>query len=165
MSESRVTVYGQRQDGARNLGLEVGGIRVLLTPPDEEHQVEAGRLAAWLLEQEVERGTLLARLRAAEEEAETLRGHLQRAREAVRAADERANAAIAGRRRFFGPVLLQPARAGDWTGEVWLLDPEKQGRGSGLRFASLAEVRAMHPELWVVGVAEDGILLDAWGEP
>jgi hypothetical protein len=53
--------------------------------------------------------------------------------------------------------------SGDWHGEVWLLDPVKQERGRGLRFANVAEVRALHPELWVVSVQGDDVLLDAWG--
>lgn len=50
------------------------------------------------------------------------------------------------------------------SGEVWLLDPVKKHRGRGLVFANLAEVRRLHPELWVVDVCDDGLLLDAWGD-
>ena len=60
-------------------------------------------------------------------------------------------------------MLLKPATPGAWSGEVWLLDPTKQEQGFGLRFESLAEVRRSHPELWVVGIVDDGVLLDGFG--
>lgn len=64
----------------------------------------------------------------------------------VESAEQRLEAAETGRRRFFGQVLLVPVRAGEWSGEVWLQDPVKGDRGTALRFASLMEVRALHPE-------------------
>lgn len=91
---------------------------------------------------------------------------LRHAAEALSERDERAAlarsalvSAINGRRRFFGPVLCVPGRDG-WAGEVWLHDPEKRERGSGLAFESLARLRELHPELWIVRTQGDGVLLD-----
>lgn len=165
MTSEKITVYGPRAQGGRNLGLTLNGVQVLLSPQDEARQADAERIAVSVLENETAREALLARIQAMEAEVADLRGHLEQARSKVRAAEERATAATTGRRRFFGAVLLRPAQPGAWDGPVWLLDPEKKERGSGLRFASLAEVRQMHPELWVIAVTADGVLLDAWGEP
>lgn len=160
-----VTVYGPRPQGGRNLGVSLSGVTVLLSPADESHQEDAEHIALRLLGEHAERESLLSQLREAEVAAAALMEKLQHANEARRAAESRAESAITGRRRFFGPVLLVPASSGDWAGEVWLLDPDKRERGVALRFASVAEVRAAHPELWVAGAAHGGVLLDAWGAP
>lgn len=158
-----ITVYGPRPEGGRNLGLTLDGVRVLLTPRGAEGQAAAEGIAQRLLDADGERAAEELRRVALESEVASLRASLERARSRAGDAESRAHAAITGRRRFSGPVLMQPAQTGDWTGAVWLLDPEKKGRGFGLRFANLAEVRELHPELWVVGVTEEGVLLDAWG--
>lgn len=159
---SKVTIYAKRQNGERARGVRIGGVDVLLTPKDEKHEADADRMAATLLGAETDREDLVARLRETEATVEDLRRTVRSARAAASEAEARAVAATEGRRRFFGPVVLEPAQPGAWDGPVWLLDPEKRASGTGLRFASLAEVHLLHPELWIVGVTPDGILLDAW---
>ena len=93
----------------------------------------------------------IARLRDALQRVQTERDRAVRALEA----------AVEGKRRFFGPVLMAPEKKDDWSGPIWLQDPVKRNAGFGLRFESLAAVRAAHPELWPVSSSADGILLDA----
>lgn len=147
-------VYGQNGGGGRNVGLDVRGVRVLLQSDGAAEDERVLRLA-----RDIQAGVAALdaeRARAAEATRRTER--LARELDTARAA---LGAATTGRRRFFGPVLCRPATPGDWSGPVWLLDPEKGERGSGLRFASLAELRAVHPELWIVGCVDGGVLLDA----
>lgn len=133
-----------------------GGFRVLVEPNDEAQNAAAMDLARRIAGDE-------SRLAGAKSEAATLREQVERLEAKVRDLRAVNEAATTGRRRFFGPVLLKAGTEG-WAGPVWLLDPEKQERGTGLLFASLAEARSMHPELWVIGTTADGVLLDAWGE-
>lgn len=147
--------YAEQPDGRRNIGVDVGeNVTVLVSPRSTEAQGEAERLALLVVDHHAELESLRAQL--AEREA-----LLATARARAAAAEAARDAALTGRRRFFGRVLMKPATAGIWDGPVWLLDPEKQEKGLGLRFDSAAEVRLAHPELWVVGMSQDGVLLDA----
>lgn len=159
-----VTQFGTRGAGGRAVGFHAeNGVAVLVTPPNVEGNDDAMRLARNLAEQVQVDVAMQAALAAARAETEAMKERV-RSIEAALAEQRRINeAAIAGRRRFFSAVLMKPVVSGDWSGEVWLLDPVKMERGTGLRFASVAEVRAMHPELWVVATTADGVLLDAWG--
>lgn len=163
-SAPEVFAYGQRIDGAQNLGVDFGGVRLLVQPSTAHDNEAARQLAGRIADSETERQLLEGKLETSRFEANHLREQVRKLE--AKLAERRAinEAAIAGRRRFFGRVLVRPVNR-DWSGEVWLLDPEKKERGMGLRFASLAEVRALHPELWIVDVTDDGVLLDAWGEP
>ena len=158
-------VYGERGNGARAVGVDVAeGVTVLVTPSDGQHNDAALAVARDAHDAGCERAALRAELGHAKRAHELLSKRIRELEAQRDAAEARAIAATHGRRRFFGPVLLVPARTGDWSGEVWLLDPIKRERGRALVFASVAEVHALHPELWVVEVRADGVLLDAWGE-
>lgn len=149
-----VVVYGRNSGGGHHVGTVVDGLRVLVSSDSEGTDERAVRLAEAIRDAGHEREVAARDLRACNEHRRRLSAERDGARHALQAA-------IAGRRRFNGPVLLVPAMAGDWSGAVWLQDPEKRDRGFGLRFESLAEVREAHPELWVVGMNEHGVLLDA----
>ena len=155
--------YGQRMNGARSIGVDfaLDGVRVLIEPSTSDGNATARELADRIADDENTRLALSVQLEAERNEARRLREQIRKLE--TKLAEQRAisEAAISGRRRFFGPVLMRPVKS-DWSGEVWLLDPEKKERGAGLRFASVAEVRTLHPELWVVAVTDDGVLLDAW---
>lgn len=154
-------VYGTNGSGGHNVGVEVDGHQVLIQSSGPEDDAACVRLA----ESIENAGTL------AEQLEETKRRHAEElaaakaANEALRArlaqAEASLRAAIEGERRFFGPALCVPANAGDWSGPVWLLDPEKRENGFGLRFESVRELRAAHPELWIVDVTDGGVLVDA----
>lgn len=157
--------YMRRADGSRALGLDpVDGVHVLIEPRDEASQKRAHQLATAIADAALEQEAQQLAINAVQAANEKFADALRKARARIAELEAINAAAIAGRRRFFGPVLMRPARAGDWTGAVWLLDPVKQERGSGLRFDSLAEVRSLHPELWVTAVVDNGVLLDAWAE-
>ncbi len=159
-------VYGARDNGARAVGVDVAeGVTVLVTPSSGEHNDAALAVARDARDAGCERARLRAELERAKRTQDVLAKRILELEAQRDAADARAVAATQGRRRFFGPVLMVPARPGDWSGEVWLLDPDKRERGRALVFASVAEVHAMHPELWVVEVRDGGVLLDAWGRP
>lgn len=165
MSLPNVTRYGLGLDGTRRFAVEVqDGVRVLVEPTGSDNNDPAEAWAAKISDQAIWEASAAATIKGLRNERDALVeriGLLER-----RLAEQRtiAEAAVAGRRRFFGPVLLVPVVPGDWSREVWLLDPVKGFRGRGLRFASLAEVRSLHPELWIVGTTESGVLLDAHGE-
>jgi hypothetical protein len=157
--------YGQRGDGAHNVGVDLEhlGVRVLVQPSGADENKAARLVAERICDGEEHVSRLQAEADALRLDNRALWGRVAALRTELRTAQTINEAAIAGRRRFFGAVLMTPVTPGDWTGEVWLLDPAKRERGYGLRFNSLAEVRALHPELWVVRVEPDGaILLDAW---
>ena len=159
-----VTQYGAREGGIRAVGVRTAdGMAVLVTPPDAKHNEAAKRLALDVGAQSQADAVLRAALEQARAEVELLKEVGRNLDRKLAEARQINDAAIAGRRRFFGPVLMKPVISGDWSGEVWLLDPVKLERGTGLRFISVAEVRALHPELWVVSTTADGVLLDAWG--
>lgn len=152
-----LTVYGAGPGGSRAVRFDPEpGISVTVQPLDSDGNERARALA----------GDLADSARALEDarrvEAD-LRQQIQAARARIAGLEQSLESAISGRRQFFAPVLLKPAVAGDWSGRVWLMDPERQERGRCLPFASLAEVRREHPELWVVGAQDGGVLLDAWG--
>ncbi len=154
MSAPDVTVYGVGLDGTQKASVDLENVRVLIEPKHATHNDEARAVAGRIADGE--REASLQRGRIADLEAQVKL--LQAAVREARAINE---AMIFGRRRFFGPVLMRPV-SGDWKGEVWLLDPTKQERGRGLRFANVAEVHTLHPELWVVGTSDGGVLLDAF---
>lgn len=150
MTRTGIHVYGQSANGGHAVGLDVGGLRVLIQPRGPEEDAAAVALA-----QAVEHAAGLA--------AELQRAQAGLRREAARA--DAAEAALAraleGRRALFGRALLVPELAGDWGGPVWLYDPERRERGMGLRFPSLEALRHAYPELWVAGLLDGGVLLDA----
>jgi hypothetical protein len=150
-----ITRFMKRADGSYNLGVTVGDtVRVLVEPVSVDAQADAEKTASFIGHQTEE----IARL---EQKIIELRDALTKARTSRKTAESALDAALSGKRRFFGRVMMKPAMPGDWTGEVWLLDPEKQERGWGMRFQSTADVRREYPELWPVGKTHDGILLDA----
>ena len=159
-------IFGARDNGARAVGVDVHErVQVLVTPSDGDANDEALVVARDVLEAGRERASLRFELEQAQRTIARLSERVRRLDAERQDAENRVTAAVTGRRRFFTSVLMVPANPGDWSGEVWLLDPLKKHRGRALVFASVAEVRALHPELWVVEVREDGVLLDAWGQP
>jgi len=160
-----VTRYGLGLDGSRRLAVDVeDGVRVLVEPIGSGHNGHAEMWAAKISDQAIWEASANATIDGLRNERDSL---IKRIGVLARQLAEQktiAEAAVTGRRRFFGPVLLVPVTPGDWSREVWLLDPVKGFKGRGLRFASLAEVRSLHPELWIVGTTDSGILLDAHGE-
>jgi hypothetical protein len=162
---TEVVTYAAGPNGARAVAFDAeDGIRVLVEPATEENNPRAVALAAALSDATRALGAAAGAITVAERDAAGFREQLTKARSEIRKLESINAAAVAGKRRFFGPVLMKPAKPGDWKGEVWLLDPVKQERGQTLCFASVAEVHALHPELWVVSAGADGVLLDAWGE-
>lgn len=152
---SEIVRYAQKADGSRNVGVQIGAVSVLFQPSGPGHDADAERLAeqvAGVADHLAQLGLEVARKSA----------DLADMRRRVEASEARLSASLDGKRRFFGPVLVKPHADGDWNGRVWALDPEKQERGMGLAFASLAELRLEHPELWPIGVKDGGILMDAW---
>lgn len=151
----QITRYAPHADGRYNIGIDVTDrITVLITPRDVDAQAAAEFSATLIADQHEE----VNRLRAALDES---RNALIRAKANATQAENALDAALKGTRRFFGPVLLKPEMPGDWKGAVWLLDPDKQEKGWGLRFDSLADVRREYSELWIAARVNDGILLDA----
>lgn len=159
-------VFGARDNGARAVGVDVHErVQVLVTPSDGDANDEALAVARDVLDAGCERAALRAELEQAKRTIARLSDRVRELGAERQDAENRVTAAATGRRRFFTAVLLVPAKPGDWSGEVWLLDPVKKYRGRTLVFASVAEVRTQHPELWVVEVRADGVLLDAWERP
>ena len=156
-----VTVYGTNPSGGHNVSLRVAGVPVLLTSSGAASDAACLALAA-----EIQNAGDRLEIRAAQErrheaEAADLRAKMRMLAANVDSARRTIDAATHGERRFNGPVLCKPHSKGQWDGPVWLLDPEKLEGGFGLYFGSLAEVRAAHPELWIIRPEGDGILLDA----
>lgn len=162
MPAIKIHEYMANAAGARNLGFDAAeGVHVLIQPSGPEHQKRAQQVAVAFADAALEQQAQQLALDGLQAANESLAEQLRKARARIAELEAAALAAVTGRRRFFGPVLLRPVRPGDWTGEVWLLDPAKKERGFGLRFKSLLEVRLAHPELWVVATGDDGVLLDA----
>lgn len=160
----KLTVFGGGADGAKSIGFDASArVRVLVTPVGSEHNDEALAVARELYPESAASDAVRVELEHAKRTIARLDRELKTLEAERDAANERAVHAATGRRRFFSAVLMVPAKPGDWSGEVWLLDPVKKYHGRALTFASVAEVREMHPELWVVEVTPDGVLLDAWG--
>ena len=148
-----ITRFMQRPDGVRNLEVTLAnGVRVLVQPTSGDGQEQAEAAARLIADHDGE-------MRLAAAEHERLRRALATTRAALDSARAATEALLTGRPRLFGNVLLKPASASEWTGPVWLLDPDKQERGYGLRFDSLADARAAFPELWPVGNTPDGVLM------
>lgn len=145
-----IHVYGASANGGHAVGLDVGDLRVLVTPSGPECDSAAVELAKSIAATH----ELAERLRASEAENVRLRALVEKEQAALRHA-------LMGKRRFFGRALLTPELPGDWSGAVWLYDPDKREQGMGLRFHSLRDVRETYPELWVVGTVDGGVLLDA----
>ena len=153
--DNRIHRYADLGDGRRNLGIDVSEhVSVLISPQSTAAQEEAERVATLFVDHRSE----LEHMRSALSEC---RGAIEKAKARAIAAESALSAALSGTRRLFGRVLMKPSTAGAWNGEVWLLDPERKERGLGLRFDSVADVRIAYPELWVVDVTNDGVLLDA----
>lgn len=159
----RVYEHMEQADGSRALTVDVAeGVQVLVRPIGSDKNEPAKRVATAIADQALAAKANQIAIDGLQHANESLASQLHQARQRIAQLEAINEAAVRGRRRFFGPVLLQPVKPGDWSGEVWLLDPTKQGNGYGLRFASLAELRRLHPELWIVGVSTfEGILLDA----
>jgi len=156
---AEIFVYGRNGNGGHNVGVEVDGIRVLIESRGEDHDRDVERLARTIAERHEANAVADHERRAHREAVLHLSEMIDRANERARAAKSALECAIPGRRRFFGPVLCVPGRDG-WSGEVWLLDPEKRDRGAGIQFDSLAHLREVHPELWIVRTEGEGVLLD-----
>lgn len=150
MTDANIHVYGQSANGGHAVGIDFGNLRVLVTPSGPEDDAAAVKLAQTV----AAAGELADRLRTAADDNARLRAAVEREQAAVRHM-------LSGKRRFFGVTLMLPELPGDWTGPVWLHDPDKRDRGMSLRFPSLRAVRETYPELWVVGVLDGGVLLDA----
>lgn len=155
---AEVFVYGRNMNGSggRSVGVSLDdGTRLLVESHDQatdERALQHAHVIAAGFAKIAELESLLGEVRAQRDKARGRAADLER----------RLEHALTGRRRCRGPLACRPATEGDWSGAVWLLDPEKLERGFGLRFASLAELRVEHPELWVCGVTADGdVLLDA----
>lgn len=163
MPAIKIHEYMPSASGGRNLGFDAAeGVHVLIQPSGPEYQKRAQQVAVAFADAALEQQAQKLALDALSKANETLAEQLRKARARI-AELERANeAAVTGRRWFFGPVLVKPAKRGDWSGVVWLMDPVKQERGLGLAFSSLAELRQMHPELWIVEPRDGGVLLDAF---
>ena len=159
---AEITVFGQQPSGGHNRAVQFGeGVRVLVQPVSAEFDDSAhdatlaiSALATNRLIEDTRAACLRNAVASGQEQLQVLSAKLAEAR-AI------AEAAVTGRRRFFGPVLMRPATAEGWTGPVVLLDPVKQEHGYSLQIRSVAEVRALHPELWVVSVEDGDVLLDA----
>lgn len=161
----KIHEYMANANGARNLGFDAAeGVRVLIEPRGPEHQKRAQQVAVAFADAALEQQAQQLALDGLQAANEALAEQLRRAKAQVASATGALEASITGRRRFLGPVLMKPTRPGDWSSDVWLLDPVKQERGFGLRFDSVAEVRRAHPELWVVASVDGGVLLDGFGE-
>ncbi|MFZ5440489.1 MAG: hypothetical protein ACOZQL_10800 [Myxococcota bacterium] len=166
MPAIKIHEYMANAAGARNLGFDAAeGVHVLVQPASAEYQKRAQQVAIAFADAALEQQAQQLALDALQKANESLADQLRKARARIAELETANKAAVTGRRRFFGPVLLLPPRPGDWSGEVWLVDPVKREYGRALVFDSLAEVRRMHPELWVVGVVDGGVLLDAFGSP
>lgn len=166
-ADERITRYGQtRVDAGRCIGVQVRpGLQVLVTPSTPADEVDADALARRILDTEADAAASRVAITALQNANKSLAEKVRRLEAMLADARDLNHRAIAGRRRFFGPVALSPERDGQWDGPVWLLDPEKLEPGNGLRFESLAELRSMHPELWIVSVTARGdVMLDAWGQ-
>lgn len=149
-------------DGTRAVRVDVDdGITVLVTPRHADDNKRALQVATRIADAELDAKAQQVALEALQHANDVFATRIRALTLKVESAEQRLEAAETGRRRFFGPVLLVPVRAGEWSGEVWLQDSVKGDRGTALRFASLMEVRALHPELWIVEVRPEGVLLDA----
>jgi len=163
MPAIKIHEYMKSASGGRNLGFDAApGVHVLVQPIDAKHQKRAQQVAFAFADAALEQQAQKLALDGLQAANESLADQLRKARARIAELEAANEAAVTGRRRFFGPVLLKPARPGDWSGEVWLLDPVKKEHGRTLVFDSLAEVRQLHPELWVVGVVDGGVLLDGF---
>jgi len=123
------------------------GARILIGPNGvASAEIEA---MAWsFCDAETQRQTdadVIASLRrTVAEQAEKLR----RADAMLSDARRQLDRALTGRAGFSrGPFAIEPHTDGDWTGEVWLMDPVKLGSGTGFRYASLADLWRAWPEL------------------
>ena len=163
MPTIKIHEYMQTASGAKSLGFDaVEGVHVLIQPRGAEYQKRAKQIAVAFADRALEQQSNQMALDGLQSANEALAGQLRKARARISELEAANEAAVTGRRRFSGPVLLKPTRPEDWSGEVWLLDPTKKERGFGLRFDSLGEVRRLHPELWVVGITDGGVLLDGF---
>lgn len=156
---AEVFIYGTNAVGGRNVGVELDGLRILVESKGEDTNEDAVRLARSIAERHEANVVAAGEREQHRRKVLELCAMIDRANERAALARSALVSAIEGRRRFFGPVLCVPGRDG-WAGEVWLHDPEKRERGSGLVFESLARLRELHPELWIVRTEGDGVLLD-----
>jgi hypothetical protein len=81
---------------------------------------------------------------------------LTRAAASLLDAERRLDAVLHGRRRLFGEALVRV----DDAGAAWLLDPQRQERGIGLHFPSLADLWRAHPELRPVRWSGSDLIVD-----
>lgn len=156
---SHLTHYAAQEDGRHNIGVSIGEtITVLVTPHSAAAQADAEQVAALIDDHVTSR-------RHDSEALAACRDSLALALSRAASVEAAIDAVMLGKRRFFGRVLMKPATPGAWSGPVWLLDPDKQENGLGLRFESTMEVRHSFPELWVIGMTSDGVLLDVAQRP
>ena len=157
MSAAKITTWS-----GGNAGVSLEGANVLVSPAGNGNAQRAVEVARMVLDLEAIAAPLRVEIGDLARKNETLRDLVTGLRAQLDEAERRNVSALTGRRRFFSEVLMVPAKKGEWAGEVWLLDPVKKFLGQALTFKSAAEVHELHPELWVIGTTEEGVLLDAW---
>ena len=159
-AEKSIHVFGRNASGGHNVGIDACGLRVLVESRDESTDESAVQLAQRIDAMARGVGVSIFQKAVYEREISDLRETVARMERQFVKARATLDAAVTGRRRFFGPVLLSPGSEG-WHGDVWLLDPTKEDAGMGIRFESLAALREEHPELWIVDTHPRGVILDA----
>ena len=165
-------VYGVREDGGRNVSVDCGACSVLVRPSGVEANQEAIELAERIASETVAFDTLEKRIADLSESNQKRIADLSESNQKLRAElaleRTRAEELLAGKSRFFAPVVMVPRDLNvGWDGPVLLLDHEKLWRGRSLEFESVASVHREFPGLWVVrpcalehGIT--GVLLDGW---
>ncbi len=149
-----VTEYMRRGDGTRALGVRVGGVQITLTP-DADSQKLARQIAARIVDAELDAKAQQVALDGLQHANEALATRVRELRAALADAERRVDAAVTGKRRLFGRVLLRV----ESSGVTWLMQPEKREAGFCLRYESLAECRRAHPELWPTGELDGGCIV------
>jgi hypothetical protein len=130
------------------------GIEVQVRPRHADHQDAADALAASIAETVTRTA---ARVASCEAAVEAMRGERDAARARAEAARARVEILTGERRRFIGPAVVRPDRAGDWSGPVWLLDPSKNWDGFGFHFDSLSALWADMPDLRPTSAGADAL--------
>lgn len=163
---TEVTQFMATGGGERSCGFSDSEVNILVTPQGTTTNARALEIATALAERRADPKVIGLQNENADLQAriERISDVLARTRLRAERGESRLESALTGRRQFFGPVLARPAVAGDWSGEIFLLDPVKQEQGRALAFASMKALRLAHPELWIVDVTSDGILMDGWDE-
>lgn len=149
-----VVEYMQRNDGTRALGVTVDGVQITLTPNSESQKL-ARQIAQRIVDAELDARAQKVAIDGLQHANEKLAARVRELRAQLADAETRIDAALTGKRRLFGRVLLLV----ETNGETWLMQPEKRESGFALRFDSLAECRRAHPELWPTGEIDGGCVV------